>query len=152
MKNIKSFYIAAALITAVIFGVFAPAAVAQVAASAPVAVAAAVPTITADPSTVVPDAVQNFVLTFFLKTAVSHPWFATLISLMALARTWAKPASSIIHSIIAATGTTADDALEGKFTAWLTGTTLGKTFAYVIDWVFSIKLVAPSTAAAAKTV
>ncbi|HTJ78496.1 MAG TPA: hypothetical protein VL357_05830 [Rariglobus sp.] len=138
-------WLLAALSIAFVLALFSP-------ATTHAATAAAGSTITADPSTVVPDAAQNVILTFFLKLAVAHPLVATLLSLMGTARTWAKPVSSIIHTVVDLTPSTTDNGWLNTLMSWFTTTTTGKTVAYIIDWVTSIKIVPPAATSNGSTV
>lgn len=87
-----------------------------------------------------PDA-QNFVLTFLTNLIQSSPKVATLIGVLGTMRLWAKPAFSIVHSIVDMTPSTRDDALIGQAVNWFATSTTGRGIAYALDYLTSIKIV-----------
>ena len=98
-------------------------------------------TLSADVTTAIPVDAQNMILGYFLKIAVAHSWFATLLAFVALSRVWAKPVSSVIHTIIDLTPSTRDNGILNAVLLWFTTDPLGQFCAYLIDWVTSIKIV-----------
>jgi len=101
----------------------------------------------ANPSDVIPADVQVIVLGFIAELAKSHPWIATLISVMGLCRIFAKPIFSFIHAIIDLTPSTKDDGVLASLSKFFAEHWLGKVITYLIDWTTSIKIVSPSRAA-----
>ena len=105
------------------------------------------PAITASPSDLLPIEAQNIALKFIFDLATEHAWLATLISIMGLARVFAKPIFSFIHAIIDLTPSTKDDGILASLTTFFAEHWIGKIIAYLIDWTTSIKIVSPSRAA-----
>lgn len=104
----------------------------------------------ADASAVLPIEAQNIILNLLLSLAQSHPWIATVITVIGSARIWAKPAFSLVHWVIDLTPGTSDNALLDRLVAWFHGP-LGSKVAYLLDWVLSIKIIPPAAPVAAAT-
>jgi len=112
----------------------------------PLACAAAIDpasTITADPTTAIPEEAQNAVLQFFLHLAALHPWFATALVLAGLSRTWAKPFCSVLHFVVDLTPSKNDDGILNAVMTWFSDNAVGQFVAYMVDWLTSIKIVPP---------
>lgn len=91
--------------------------------------------------TIVLDAsAQNVVLDLLLALVERFPWMATVITILGSMRLWAKPAVSLIHSIIELTPSKWDDGIWARTYRFLTETTAGKFLAYLLDWFTSVKL------------
>ena len=104
------------------------------------------PAITASPSDFLPVEAQNIALKFIFDLATEHAWLATLISIMGLARVFAKPTFTFIHAIIDLTPSPKDDGILASLTTFFAENWIGRIIAYVIDWTTSIKIVSPSRA------
>lgn len=103
----------------------------------------------ADASAVLPVEAQNIVLNLLLSLAQSHPWIATLITVIGSARLWAKPVFSLVHVVIDLTPGTSDNAFFDKVVEWF-HSPLGSKVAYLLDWALSIKIIPPAAPAGAK--
>lgn len=99
--------------------------------------------LTAPDSPVIPDAVEAFVLDKFVGIAMKHSWLATLILIMGTCRVFAKPFSSLVHSLVDMTPSKADDGVLNSIITFFHENTVGKFLAYVVDWLTSIKIKAP---------
>ena len=95
------------------------------------------------PVSIPPDA-QNFILNFFVTLAASHPWVATVITVLGSMRLWAKPLFGFVHSVIEMTPTKTDDGFWAAAYDFFTVNPLGKTLAWLLDFVGSIKIVPPA--------
>jgi len=87
---------------------------------------------------------QNVILSVLTKLMASHPWVATLLAFMGTMRAWAKPVSSLVHSIVDLTPSKTDDSLLNSVTSFFTDTPLGRFLAYLLDWLTSIKIQPPA--------
>ena len=85
--------------------------------------------------------VPNFVLVFLTNLIATHPKVATLVGILGTMRLWAKPAFTLIHSVVDTTPSTKDDAVLGKVTNFFAANPVGKMLAYLLDYVTSIKIV-----------
>ena len=115
---------------------------------APLAMAAGIDpasTITADPTSIIPASDQTFVLNWFLHYAVAHSWLASVLIVMAFCRTWAKPVFSFVQGLLATNPNSVAAKDVGAVVTWFATNPIGKTLAFVIDWVTSIKIVPPAS-------
>jgi hypothetical protein len=111
-----------------------------------VATAASAQTLTADASTLIPLDAQNFILGWLLGLAKTHPWVATVITILGGARLWVKPVFSFVHWVIDLTPSASDNAVFDRVLAWF-HSPLGSKVAYLLDWAFSIKIIPPAAPA-----
>lgn len=86
----------------------------------------------------------NVALDFFKALTADHAWLATLIVIMGALRAVAKPLFSLIHSIIDVTPSTWDNGVVSRITNFFLLNPVGKTIAYVLDWLTSIKIKPPT--------
>jgi hypothetical protein len=100
-----------------------------------------------DASAVLPVEAQNIILNLLLSLAQSHPWIATVITVIGSARIWAKPAFSLVHWVIDLTPGTNDNAMLDRLVAWF-HSPVGSKVAYLLDWVLSIKIIPPAAPSA----
>lgn len=110
------------------------------------ATAASAQTLTADTSAMLTPEAQNFILGWLLALTKSHPWIATVITILGSARLWAKPLFSLVHMIADLTPSNSDNTVLDKAVTWFHGP-LGSKVAYLLDWTLSIKVIPPSAPA-----
>jgi uncharacterized Fe-S cluster-containing radical SAM superfamily protein len=87
---------------------------------------------------------QNIALNILDSLSGTHAWIATLLVLMGACRAIAKPLSSIVHTIVDITPSTWDNGALSKITNFFLLNPVGKTIAYVLDWLTSIKIKPPA--------
>lgn len=100
------------------------------------------PAVVSDP--VVPVAITNALQGFIVSLAQNHAWLAGLIAFLGTMRLWAKPALSIVHSVVDLTPTKVDDGWFNGLLLFFNTNAVGKVLAYLLDWATSIKIQAPT--------
>jgi hypothetical protein len=100
------------------------------------------------PITLTPEA-QNFVLDLFTGLIAKYPVLATLVAILGSMRVWAKPFFSAVHALVQLTPSKTDDGWWASAYDFFTLTPTGKTLAWLLDYVASIKLVPPAKTAPA---
>lgn len=93
---------------------------------------------------VLPAEASNFILELLFKLAAAHPWVATIITVIGSMRVWAKPVFAAIHSIIEITPTTYDDGLWAMAYRFFTENPVGKSIAWLLDYLASVKIAPPA--------
>jgi hypothetical protein len=84
-----------------------------------------------------PDAVAKLVA----DLAGQHPWIASVLAVIGICRVLVKPLFTFLHAVVQVTPSTRDDELLAKAEA----STWFRWLNWVLDYVFSIKLIHPST-------
>lgn len=79
---------------------------------------------------------NQFVLDLFEKLANDYPWFSLLMFVVFTSRMVFKPLLALARTYVKSTKTLDDDAWLDK----VEGSQAVKTFGFVLDWIFSIKL------------
>lgn len=87
---------------------------------------------------------QNFVLNMLTSLIAKYPVLATLVGILGSMRLWAKPLSAFVHGIVELTPSKTDDGMWASVYDFLTLTATGKTLAWLLDYVTSIKIVPPA--------
>ena len=85
------------------------------------------------------DAIANFIAPLVAK----YPWLAMIITVLGGARLLIKPLFTFLHSVVMVTPTTKDD----EFLAKTESSKAYKWAVWVLDYVFSIKLIHPKATA-----
>lgn len=86
---------------------------------------------------------QGFILSLLTSAVVKWPVLSTLVAFVGSMRLWAKPLFSLVHSVIELTPSKWDDDLWAKAYDFFTANPVGKTLAWLLDWLGSVKVVPP---------
>lgn len=106
---------------------------------------ATAPELTAIDSPVIPNEIEGMVLSAFAKLVAKHSWLATVIIFMGMLRFFAKPLFSMIHAFIDLSPSKTDDNAFNSLLKFFNENPLGKTLAFALDWLTSIKIKAPAS-------
>jgi len=94
--------------------------------------------------TPVPVEASNFILELLFKLAAAHPWVATIITVVGTMRVWAKPVFAAVHALIEVTPSRYDDGVWNLAYRFFTEHPVGKTLAWLLDYLASVKISPPA--------
>jgi ABC-type bacteriocin/lantibiotic exporter with double-glycine peptidase domain len=83
------------------------------------------------------------ILGILATIAQKYPIVGTIIAFIGLTRTFAKPLFSFIHAVIDLTPSKTDDAGFNKVLLFFNENKIGRTIAYVFDYLASFKIAPP---------
>lgn len=85
--------------------------------------------------------VTDAIASFLTPLVAKYTWLATIISVLGIARLILKPLFTFLHTVVQTTPTTKDDDLLTR----TENSTAFKWVVFILDYVFSIKLIHPKT-------